>query len=92
MSKATQRTSNIAALVLAVIALSYIFLPAEYFVGLLIVVPLVALSITAWIGSTFRGRDDRMDQGLSPRAHAMSTGVQSDAKQLGLLLRSADLH
>ena len=60
MSEATQRTSNIAALVLAVIALSYIFLPAEYFVGLLIVVPLVALSITAWIGSTFRGRDDRM--------------------------------
>ncbi len=54
MPKATQRTSNIGALVLAAVALAYVLVPAEYFVGLLIVVPLVGLSLATWLGYAFR--------------------------------------
>ena len=50
MPSATQRSSNIGALVLAAVALAYVLVPAEYFVGLLIVVPLVGLSVAAWLG------------------------------------------
>lgn len=61
MPKATQRSSNIAALVLATIALLYIFAPAEYFVGLLVVFPLVGLSVAAWLGYAIKGRENRTD-------------------------------
>lgn len=54
MPRPTQQTSNIAALVLAAVALAYVLVPAEYFVGLLIVVPLVGLSIAAWLGYALR--------------------------------------
>ena len=61
MSKATQRTSNIGVLVLAAVALAYVLAPAEYFVGLLIVVPLVALSVATWLGYAFRKVEGEAD-------------------------------
>ncbi len=53
MPNNSESSSNVGALVLAVIALTYIFLPAEYFIGLLIVCPLVGLSVAAWMGYKF---------------------------------------
>ena len=61
MPQASQRTSNIAVVVLAAVALAYVLVPAEYFVGLLIVVPLVGLSIATWLGYAFRKRDGEVD-------------------------------
>ena len=58
MPNNSQSSSNIGALVLAVIALTYIFLPAEYFIGLLIVCPLVGLSVAAWLGYTLRKNEE----------------------------------
>ena len=61
MPNKSQSSSNIGALVLAVIALTYIFLPAEYFIGLLIVFPLVGLSVAAWLGYTLRNSEEDSD-------------------------------
>ena len=61
MPKTTQLSSNIGALVLAAVALAYVFVPAEYFVGLLIVVPLVGLSVAAWLGYTLKKTEEERD-------------------------------
>ena len=61
MPNNSQSSSNIGALVLAVIALTCIFLPAEYFIGLLIVCPLVGLSVAAWLGYTLRNKEEDSD-------------------------------
>ena len=61
MPRGTQQTSNIGALVLAAVAVAYVLVPAEYFVGLLIVVPLVGLCIATWLGYAFRKEEGGVD-------------------------------
>lgn len=53
-----QWKSNIAAAILALIAILYIFAPPGLFIGILIVVPLVLLSGIAWTTDIFRDKDD----------------------------------
>jgi len=53
-----QWKSNIAAAILALIAILYIFAPPGLFIGILIVVPLVLLSVIAWTTDIFRDKND----------------------------------
>ncbi len=53
-----QWKSNIAAAILALIAILYIFAPPGLFIGILIVVPLVLLSVIAWTTDIFRDKTD----------------------------------
>ena len=49
-----QWKSNVAALILALVSLLYIFAPPGLFIAILIIVPLIALTILAWTTDTFR--------------------------------------
>jgi ABC-type transporter Mla maintaining outer membrane lipid asymmetry permease subunit MlaE len=58
MRESGKLSSNVAAAILALVCLSYIFAPTGVFIGALIVVPIVGLSLFAWWTYTFKERRD----------------------------------
>lgn len=58
MAQSDQIRSNTAAAILALVCLFYILAPTPVFIGALIVIPIVGLSIAAWCGYTFQDRQD----------------------------------